>query len=240
MREYQVSWQPYQLRFSLIGIEEGCPKPDLSEIFGVEVQDTAISGPRKDLRQTAMFGAGHLTMNATHTRVDFLWQSLPPMVELVRLGDLGEAVPHLLNPIRDFVQSKSWGRVAFGAVCGAQVTGRSTGYAQLDERLEEVSVNGDDTSDFLYQINRPSRVELTTGSVVLNRLQKWAVARIKFVGPGADRETGEDSLDIPDVLVAQVTLDFNTPVESERRLSGAEALAVLDQAVADSVDLIGG
>lgn len=239
MKHHRVPWQPYQLRFSLIGLDDGISKPDLSEIFGVEVEDTTFAGPQKDLRQSAVLGAGHLTLSATAGRIDFVWQSFPPMGEFMRLGDLQEAIPHLLNPIRTLIGSYSWGRIAFGAVCGARVYDRIEGYGQLNERLEEVRVDGESSADFLYQINKPIEVDCGGRKILLNRLHKWNVARIKFLGMFQDIDTAELPPEFADVLVSQVTLDFNTSAESTARLTGEESLAVIDYAIQDAVELIG-
>jgi len=240
MKQHQVPWQPYQLRFSLIGLEDGVAKPDLSDLFGVEVEDTTYAGPQKDLRQSAMLGAGQLTLSATQARIDFVWQSLPPTGEFFRLGDLQEAVPHLLNPIRALIGGHSWGRVAFGAVCGARVSDRIEGYGQLNERLAEVEVNGENSADFLYQVNKPVQVQCGTRSILLNRLHKWNVARIKFLGMFPDIESVDALPAFADVLVSQVTIDFNTSSESVARLSGEESLAVIEYAIQDAAELIGG
>ncbi len=239
MKQHQVPWQPYQLRFSLIGLEDGIAKPDLGELFGIEVEDTSYAGPQKDLRQSAMLGAGQLTLSATQARIDFVWQSLPPTEEFFRLGDLLETVPHLLNPIRALIGAHTWGRVAFGAVCGARVADRIEGYAQLNERLDEVEVNGENSADFLYQVNKPVQVQCGTKSILLNRLYKWNVARIKFLGLTPETDTAEAFPAFMDVLVSQVTLDFNTSAEMATPLSGEDSLAVIDYAIQDAAVLIG-
>lgn len=239
MKQHQVPWQPYQLRFSLIGLEDGIAKPDLGDLFGVEVEDTTYAGPQKDLRQSAMLGAGQLTLSATQARMDFVWQSLPPTEDFFRLGDLLEAVPHLLNPIRALIGAHSWGRVAFGAVCGARVADRIEGYGQLNERLDEVEVDGANSADFLYQVNKPVQVQCGSNAIILNRLHKWNVARIKFLGLTPDIETAEALPAFLDILVSQVTLDFNTSSEMVVRLTGEESLAVIDYAIQDAAQLIG-
>jgi len=238
MNQYSEDWLPYQLRFSLIGLEEGVVPPDLNEIYGVDIQSTSISGPKKDVRQMGVYGAGMLSMNRTQSRVDFVWESLPPLKGLVPLGEIPQAAPMLLDPIRELIAKHSWARVAFGSACGVEVNDRISGYKQLDERIREVSVDPDGSTDFLYQINKPLAVEVSGKALTINRFQRWSVSRIRF--SVVEMEGAEGEVEVPELMVAQVVFDFNTPSNVESRLSGEEALVVLDRAVSEAQSIIGG
>lgn len=238
MKKYSEAWQPYQLRFSLIGPEEGISKPDLAELFGIEVQDTTVSGPNKDLIQTGVYGAGLLSMRVTTSRFDFIWESLPPINGLLRLGAIADAAPFILDPIRNLIGAHTWARVAFGSLAGAEVPDRAAGYRQLDERIDEVSIDVDGSTDFLYQINKSVIVAAPSGDVALNLYRKWAVAKVKFKGI-VQMEGVEGDVELPQLRVAQVVLDFNTPATEGRRLTGEDCLAVLQHAVLEAAELIG-
>jgi len=238
MNDYSEDWLPYQLRFSLIGLEEGVTPPDLNELYGIEIQNTSITGPRKDVRQMGVYGAGMLSMNRTQSRVDFVWESLAPLKGLVPLGAIDQAAPLLLDPIRDFITQHSWGRVAFGSACGAEVNDRISGYRQLDERISAVAVDPEGSTDFLYQVNQPLSTEVEGRSIVLNRFQRWSVSKIRFSVVEAEGAEGE--IEIPELMIAQVVLDFNTPANSDTRLSGEIAVGILELAVSEAQNIIGG
>lgn len=241
MKKFSEAWQPYQLRFSLIGLEESCPKPSLFDLYGVPVQNTLETGPDKDKRERAVLGAGMVTVSSKAKRIDFLWESLPPLDGLLRLGKLSEAVPHLFDPIRSYISSYSWGRVAFGATCGAEVRDRETGYGQLNERIEDVEIDEKNSLDFLYQINKPIEFDTVAGQARLGRLQRWSVSRVKFkiTSEGDGDESDADLPQLPELLLAQVSLDFSTPTTLDRKVGGEEAISILERAVVEAENLIG-
>lgn len=73
-------------------------------------------------------------------------------------------------------QSHPAHRIAFGAILIQPVEDLLTGYQMIWGYLPGVEVEGDNISDFLYQINRPTESTVNVGSMI-NRLTKWSVAR---------------------------------------------------------------
>ena len=66
-------------------------------------------------------------------------------------------------------------RIAFGAILVRPVEDRVAGYRLISSRLHGVAIEGDNISDFLYQINRPRASTVNDGRIN-NRLSKWSVA----------------------------------------------------------------
>jgi len=107
-------------------------------------------------------------------------------------------------------------RLAFGAILNMPVSSREEGYRRIDGFLPSVQIDPVNSSDFLYQINRPREIAQIP-SMRINRLTKWSVratnrGRIEVA-------VGSPQL-IPTALsfAVRLELDINTPQEFEGEL----------------------
>src|SRR5262249_18400556 len=105
-------------------------------------------------------------------------------------------------------------RLALGSTIRLIVEDRIAGYKQLSAYLP-FAIDGDQSSDFLYQINR-KRQSSVVPSLTINRLTQWSVAALT-------RLTGQLTIGtsglLPDMRkydsksACQATLDINTDPE---------------------------
>jgi hypothetical protein len=94
------------------------------------------------------------------------------------LGGFEESLSSFLDLVRrwfDLPSRPSIQRVALGAVLLQPVESRQAGYRRIAEYLPAVQIDPEGSSDFLYQINRPTKSAIIPGQA-LNRLSKWYVA----------------------------------------------------------------
>ncbi len=119
-------------------------------------------------------------------------------------------------------------RLAFGAVLLQPVSTLEDGYVKLSSYLHEVKLDAEQSSDFLYQINRP-RASTTEGlSLNLHRLSTWSVAlRARFhltIGSQEiNYEIGQGK------YACRLALDLSTPADLKEDLSVAQLPALLDE-----------
>lgn len=95
------------------------------------------------------------------------------------LGDFADALTFLTDVGTRWTASgfcPSAQRLALGGVLLAPVEDRQEGYQRLAAYLPAVDIDGEGSSDLLYQINRPRVTETLGFELVVNRLCKWAVA----------------------------------------------------------------
>ncbi len=64
-------------------------------------------------------------------------------------------------------------RLAFGAVLQQHVDSREAGYRKLDDYLHFVKMDPENSSDFVFRINRPRNS--TVQDIEVNRLSKWTI-----------------------------------------------------------------
>lgn len=70
-------------------------------------------------------------------------------------------------------------RLAFGAVLLFHVENRAEGYQYLNDLLPCVDLDPENSSDFIYQINRSRETNSGIKDLKINRLSKWAVQLIR-------------------------------------------------------------
>lgn len=118
-------------------------------------------------------------------------------------------------------------RLALGAILLAPVENTKAGYARLATFLPfDLDPN---SSDFLYQINRPRPAQALDG-LEINRLSKWSVARMQSlrlaIGPASP------TVEAVDVLTAsRLEFDVNTSPKWETALPSEALPALLDELV---------
>jgi hypothetical protein len=116
------------------------------------------------------------------TRIDWLYT---PIVDekqqsegFLTIGPLHDAISlfaPLMNRWFELDTCPTVQRLAFGTVMLQPVQDHQTGYRQLRQYLSSVQLDIDNSSDFLYQINRKRDSRVIPG-LGINRLSKWSVA----------------------------------------------------------------
>lgn len=153
-------------------------------------------------------------------------------------------LPDLLGPFVDVTEPflkilEAWfdaappvKRLAFGAVCLHQVPSKEAGYNELDAFLSAVKVESG-ARDFLYQINRPIKSEVS--ELEINRLMKWNVQHAQFLSVDASGVT-----ETSEWLGTRLELDINTDAANTNPFSAKTMLDELRQhafAIAEKGDL---
>lgn len=124
-------------------------------------------------------GKAKLILNVLANRVDWIVGFDPnldqELTESPNIGSYPDVLESFRNKIFPWLKSApAVTRLAWGATLSQPVADRVTGYRKLQEYLPSLKVDPENSSDLLYQINRPRKSKTMEGLVV-NRLQKWSV-----------------------------------------------------------------
>lgn len=234
-------WLPYQARVSLFRASVGpFHRWSVTELYQVEPEISQTSGPNKDYLEVGSLGVGKIQVISTVSRVDVIWAAQVTPSEMPMLGDLADVFEVFLKPLEERVKECAWARVALGLHVGCQVEDRISGYSSIARRLKDVALDGENTRDFLYQINRFKQFPLGSDSVLINRVTKWAVSRIGIAQLTAELTSGNVSNELVTLLVAGVEMDFNSAAEFARALSGDESWSILQDSAAHAIDITTG
>lgn len=103
--------------------------------------------------------------------------------------------------------------MAFGAVLIIPVDNRIQGYQILQGYLPKLSLDVENSSDLIYQINRPRIIEGFFDNIAINRLSRWTVESMQF----GRIEFNPIKIEMPIVKSAgnyscKLRLDINTPI----------------------------
>lgn len=137
-------------------------------------------------------------------------------------------------------------RVAFGAVLLRPIESRQEGYELLDSYLPAVSVDAENSQDFLYRINRPRHLDVGENHTIrVNRLSTWSVRRLEGMlitgGGGQPKQIQTISTEYH----LRLELDINTPAEEaaqfpadpEQLVGVFDVLVALGEEIADQGEM---
>jgi hypothetical protein len=154
-----------------------------------------------------------LVLNISPGRID--WLFTPKLSEQVDLPDLGSFES---NEALFLESMSSWTsrtklnvkRLAFGSALRLPVKDPVEGYKALADFLPAVKITPGDSTDFLYQINRPRPSKVVDG-LKINRLSNWNVLAVNLVELISQRKGPRDTY-------CRATVDISTDTEWEKDL----------------------
>jgi hypothetical protein len=178
-----------------------------------------------------------LVITAAISRIDWLYVPKPDESEETEFGfrDVGpfpEAVDKFVALIGGWLQREcpKLVRFAFGATARLPVASRIEGYRQLSAYLP-FRIDGEASSDFLYQINR-HRKSTVDPELNINRLTQWSVAALTglagqvILGPSGISPVlqpyGSQS-------ACQIIMDVNSDPEYLKGFQKTQVKALLDE-----------
>ena len=196
MNDPESQWKGVQLRATVF-------HPPTSKIPGITQiweritkakPDRVIAEPKKGtIRQSGSLGDVDLLLSYSPERADWVVkpsekedesspeEEKPHMIGPIRTLDLpfSELADKLLEITAIWVKDGNLGvtRLAFGADLLLPVPDIRTGYEVLSKFIQNCPESPEST-DFLYQINRPRPSE-SYETLQINRLSKWSVVRLE-------------------------------------------------------------
>lgn len=211
-----VYWQAESFRLTVfLSPSAQAIKPDWWKALTGEDPDRRTSEPKTGLQQEeGKFKdeniEGKLVLTIQPTRVD--WQ-LVPLLDVFdsgfpTIGSLEDSLDLFLTLMLRWIKiAPPIQRLAFGVVLNKPVNSSKEGYKWISSYLP-FSLD-EDSSDFLYQINRP-RKSASTGisDLLINRLSKWSVSLLTSFA--FDPNKPEQYITKPHQFFVRLELDINT------------------------------
>ena len=211
--------------------------PWWAELVG-QPPETKVLQPRRGVqRYEGPFADGKLILNIKLGRIDWLFTAVEgPDMEAEGFSTVG-ALPDSLDTFRTLMirwleleTSPAPIRLAFGCIVVQRVEDREAGYRQLATYLTSVQLAPEDSSDFLYQINRPRPSTSGIKGLQVNRLSKWSVAVLRS-GMVAIRGRSADLMPGPECFACRLELDINTAADYQDELPSSGLVRVFEELV---------
>lgn len=203
-------WQVEQLRLTVFlqarGGSEALSARLWSSLIGGEPESRIERSAVRTVVEEGMFEGHRVTLSLHPDRIDIVFHSAPIEPGLPVFGPIEERLERFRQVIEQ-APYKGCVRLAFGGVMLAPAADHKAAYRTLAEYLPSVKIS-EDSSDFMYQINRPVDSRVCKG-LLINRLSKWAAIRLQFM-----------TLDSPvaakqfELYATRLEIDINTNPES--------------------------
>lgn len=205
------AWLPQVLRITVfVDVADRAQQESWWESRMGKPPETRITRPAENIFQDeGAFEGGRFILNTQPGRADWIWSvnslSAVGTGALPTLGSFSDGTKRLQALIAPWLDSAPpVFRLAFGAVLDQKVHGKEEAYSLLQQYLPDVKLDARNTSDFMYQLNRPVPSKAVNGLTV-NRLGKWMSLRAAFqnIAPGGSELRSEFDL-------IRVEIDANT------------------------------
>jgi|GEM_PF-5086402 len=241
------SWTTESLRFT--AIYRDATAVSMESIFepvtGREPEKQGAT-PRKLFWETGIWEGHKLDIVSAETRLDWSYSEPQPLPSAQ-----DPSIPQTLTPpmmpafMQDFpkelrafstvvekwltITTRPMHRVALGVSLIQPISDRPSGYNLLNKYLSGMNLDGEQSRDFMYQINRPRNIAVGGQQITANRLMTWNSLIFRAV-----------RMDISDVAtviahgseepgqVIRVQMDLNTAAELEGRIDPLSASKIFD------------
>lgn len=177
------SWQCLQVRVTTFHskMREDLEQAAVAPVFSVDPESIEVKPNERRRSELATLGPGQLIYTSVLNRVDWIWQSRSDVEPTqVALGIPTDVVTKFVSTLEQFVVSQNdLVRIAVGGLFGIPAADRMDGYRKLDELIDELTLDPENTSEFLYQINHPSEEVFANGEKIkFNNIEKWTCRQI--------------------------------------------------------------
>jgi hypothetical protein len=231
------AWKAQVLRLTVFpSAELGLDQNWWEELVGEPPENRNVEPRRNRRTDSGPYRAGTLTLkieSAAATRVDWLYAAKVDIenieeTEIPALGSLPEPVDDFRSLLGRWLDHcPALVRIAFGAVLVLPTDSTAMSYALLNALLAHVDVD-QDTSDFMYRINRPQPSKVI--ACTLNRLSSWSALRIQNLSGElaagsipAMKQVGADK------HAVRVELDINTKHAPDFELAETDLPSVFNE-----------
>ena len=240
-----IDWQVESLRFTLFRaspIETIIP---LWETLTREKPEKVDSQPRANIIiEEGTVVLGSLTHISDPLRIN--WTLSPSQEQQQRtasfptLGSLFQIKGQFINMMKDWLTSEAvpkTNRIALGSISVIINENKASAYKQLSSFLHHVKIDIENSTDLVYQINRPIKSIVESG-LIINRLSKWSAQRVSGIGfLVGERPELIQVQDPRSYFASRLELDINTSQYNKNPLP-KEKLVPLLQEFSQLVDQI--
>ncbi len=228
-------WLTLGLRLSVFPLTSWDAPTNLWERIVGEPHETEQSQPRQRLRvQSGPWREGLLQVMTLPSTI--VWTA-SPAPEADGLPDFDKwpvvnFLPAFVALTRGWLVSTDFDimRVGFGLTGLLFSPNKIASYKTLQELIPSVQIDPEETSDFLYQINRPVSSSVLGSQVRLNRLMKWNSRSFGLAQLQISPNVAQAS-PVVDKYYATLENDINTPNELAGALEKSLLGAIYDELV---------
>lgn len=224
--ELELPWLTESLRLTVfcadasVDTEKGWWRSVVGEL--PEVRTVQRNGPVLHEHGVIRDGYCILSLDYQLGRIDWVFAPVVPDPQKIdrvpQFGPQDKAIGVFREILTGWLRgAPPYARIALGGVFVIPVENKEAGYKTIQEYLPSVKIDPENSSDFLYQINRPRQSLVLARPCRINRLSKWSVMQVhpfqvllsfSPIAASPMQVTG------PGFSAVRVELDINTAAEN--------------------------
>ncbi|MER3422349.1 MAG: hypothetical protein C4293_03070 [Nitrospiraceae bacterium] len=236
-------WKTQLLRMTVFPLRDFAPPTDSWWVaLTGQDSDSKTSRPKKgEYEEEGNFESTRLILKIEPSRIDWVMRPLEvddkeePVFPV--LGEFSKNIDGFQQLMLRWLSMDVCPpvkRLAVGATLIQPVHDRIAGYKRLLEYLPSIKdINPEETSDFLYQINRP-RKSLHMPGLKINRLSKWSALSFQFVALDPSIAV---TMTTHEAFACRVELDINTAKEFSEELGKEMIPSLLKELVSLGMEI---
>lgn len=216
------AWRAESLRLTAFTLDPMVGEQRWWEDLVKEQPEVKVVKPKEgEERVSGPYNNAELSLSVVPGRIDWLLSPSKAAQEsaagVADIGSFREALETFMGGMQQWLASApSIARLAFGAVLLQPVDDRVAGYRVMQRYMSALRLDADNSSDFVYQINRP-RPTKTGINGAINRLSKWSVISAKKFGLQLALEGQQPVFATSPIFTAcRAELDINTSPAIEK------------------------
>lgn len=227
------AWQVEGLRLTAFR-PPGATEPDPGlwrDVIGSDPEFQSSKPKVGERVEAGPFGEGKLFLQVQPSRLDWVFVAEPDEKERDALLRSFPAMLEIFSaPMAEWLnRHPATNRLAFGASLRLPIANRDEGYAKISEFLP-FSINPKTSTDFLYQINRPTESSIIE-KLTINRLSKWSVGLLVRQMIQIDPEGQPTAHVLPGDEHCRLELDINTSGNFQGYLPSDRLTSLFDELV---------
>ena len=205
------------------------------ELMGSPPEEAHSRPRQQSFREQGPFLQGLLIVEANRNRIDWKLQRHPNkeydnlMPTLGLYDALGNEFHQLMA--RWLPLCPSTNRLAFGAVLLLPADTVPEACNMLSTFLPAVKIDCENTTDFLYRINRRRNSNCDIQALEINRVSTWSIANVSGINIelGLGNQPLQKIVKLTDDTICRLELDINTAPEFDNEIPAAIVPAIFDE-----------
>ena len=236
VKRRQTPWQVESLRLSAFVADRIDPMQARywETVFGAAPHEIRRMPHRPLAVEEGLALTGRVRAHVQPNRVD--WHLVPDPAaesgELPVIGSYDDSVPEFQTKMKRWLTGfVPIARLAFAAILLQPAANAAAACRILAPLLPRVQIDAEETSDFIYRINRRRESRSGAGDLAINPLSTWSVLEltqsiVDFSSGGASIHAAPNRQS-----VVRLELDINTAPDDRLSIEPARTAALLDELV---------
>ncbi len=211
-------WQVENIRLTIFPSAQPDEQTWWADIVGRPSDNIFLQQRPRIRREEGIFEKGRLVLATSADRIDWLFvinlggqQDEKGIFTIGNFPECLERFTIIMEKWFNLGTCPPTKRLAFGAVLLYPVESQQKGQQQISAFLPGLKLDLDDSSDFIYQINRPKESKIGIPEFKINRLSVWSVTNL-VVAEGKISISPPSARQFPvtECPVCRLVLDINT------------------------------